>query len=269
MLLAGAGLVKLATDGVPGASAVTSLLLPDWALAVVPAYEIALGGWLVSLRWRFGAWLTAVFTLAVFCLHNLELVAAAVPSCGCLGAVGPAPGVMLALDIGALAVLLKRRPGWHGWPARGPGLTLAATATGVLALTLGTAAVGVYAAYGSVAVALADVRGDAVAVVPGTIDLGVVAPDAAVEHVVRLHNLTADPVEVTAARVNCNCARVTGLPLTLAPGGRGEATWTVRLPARAGQISLAGVFETSVGEIPVPIRGTVRVRLVAVSGPIE
>lgn len=137
-----AGCVKLVTGTLPESSGVTSLLLPDWAMAVTPAYEIALGGWLLADRWRFGAWLTTIATLVIFSLHNLELVSAGRSSCGCLGAVSPTPGIMLGLDVAALLLLLKRRPGWHGWPDGSPGLQLVATTATVAALTLGIVAAG-------------------------------------------------------------------------------------------------------------------------------
>ena len=258
-LLIVAGCFKLVSGVLPEPSVITSLLLPDWALATTPAYEIVLGGWLLADRWRFGAWLTTIATLIVFILHNLELMTAGKPSCGCLGAVSPTPGIMLGLDIGALLILLKRRPGWRGLPADTPGLRLAATAFAVAAITLGLVAAGVYAAYGSVAVALADARGDPVAVDPSPLKVPLADPGSHVTQTIRLINLTGDPVDVTAARADCDCAEFTGLPLTLAPGGRGEVQLVLHTPRKAvGSYRRQVAFETSVGMVPLAVRGTVR-----------
>ena len=140
-----------------------------------------------------------------------------------------------------------------------PGLRLAATTFGLAALTLGLVAVGVYAAYGSVTVALADARGDPVAVDPSPLKVPLADPGSYVTQTIRLINLTGDPVDVTAAQADCDCAEFTGLPLTLAPGGRGEVQLILHVPSKAVSSYRRRVaFETSVGMVPLAVRGTVR-----------
>lgn len=257
-LLLLAGVVKLAFTGPPPPSTVTAALIPDWAMALVPAYEIALGLWLISGRLRFGAWLLTLLTLALFSLVNLDAVSAGKSSCGCLGPVSPTPGVMLALDVAAGMLFLKCRPGWTGWPAASPGLRLAGMTAAAVALTLGTVGAIVYARYGSVTAALADARGDLVAAVPGVVDAGLTEPDGQVERTITLHNLSAAPVHVYAARANCNCADIDGLPLTVDAGGKSVVTIRVRLPHSPGSFARKGVFLTSAGKVPFGIRGVVR-----------
>lgn len=138
--LVAAGGLKLLGDGSPVESPVTAAL-PVWAAGLVPFGELALGGWLLSGRARFGAWLVAVPTLLVFALHSLLLTAGGESSCGCLGKrVTVPPVVTLAFDVCLLALMVRCRPGWRGWPAADPGLSLAARTAAVAAAVLLAAA---------------------------------------------------------------------------------------------------------------------------------
>ncbi len=76
---------------------------------------------------------------------------------------------------------------------------------------------------------------------------------------VRLINLTAAPITVSAARADCDCAEFPNLPLTLAPGKPGEVEFVLKTPRRAAHAFRRQVaFETSVGLVPLAVRGTVR-----------
>ena len=231
--------------------------MPGWSLALVPVYEIVLGGWLLSRRWRFGAWLAALATLSVFALVTLEAVSAGRSSCGCLGAASPLPGVMLAIDVVFLALFLLQRPGWGGWPAAGPELQTAATMAAVVAVVFAAAGAFATLRYGSIAVALADARGDALAASPRAIDAGLGEPGSQVERQVTLRNLSETPVTIEWLRVKCDCVEHVGLPKTLEPNGECVVTVRVRLPRSPGPFVRGGAFQTSTGNVPFGIRGEV------------
>jgi len=79
-----AGILKFALSSAPAFSMAVAAI-PNWALPLVPLFEILLGGWLVSDWMRFGAWIASLLTLLIFAIHNLELLSAGRSSCGCLG----------------------------------------------------------------------------------------------------------------------------------------------------------------------------------------
>ena len=226
-------------------------------MALVPAFEVALGGWLLSRRWRFGAWLAAMATLGVFVLVNLEAVSAGRSSCGCLGAASPLPGVMLAIDVVFLAMFLRLRPGWAGWPAAGPGLQTLMTMSMAGVACVAVASTWAYARYGSIAVALADARGDAVAASPRVIDAAFGEANSQIERQVTLRNLAETPVTIEWLRVKCDCVEHVGLPQTLEPNGECVVTVRVRLPRSPGPFVRGGAFQTSAGDVPFGIRGEV------------
>ncbi len=228
-------------DSSPEPSPITSVLVPDWALATVPVFEVVLGLWLLSGRCRFGACLVTLATLAVFSLHNLVLVSAGRATCGCLGSFGPAPGWVLAFDVSALLLLLRNRPGWNGWPVADARLQAVGLAAGVTVAVVGGLAAAATVRYGSVALALADARGEALVVEPADPSFGEVNPAAEVSRPVTLHNLSNEPVTVILARTDCNCAEIDGLPLTVPAGGRGQVGVRVRVPSTPGGFSRNGL----------------------------
>jgi hypothetical protein len=227
-------------------------------MALVPAYEVALGVWLLSGRMRFGAWLAALLTLTAFALHTLELTAAGRASCGCLGPGGPPPAVMLAVDLAAAAVLLKRRPGWTGWPEVTPGVRAAGLTAAVAVGTLAAAGGWAYARYGSVAVALADLNGDPLVMLPTAVDVGTADPGGVVERTVEIRNLSADPVQIAMATSGCRCTEFVGLPVTIPSGERQTLTVRVTVSADPGRFRRAGRFRSSAGDLRFTIDGWVR-----------
>ena len=250
-----AGFIKLVTGVVPEASGVTSLLMPDWALAVTPVYEIALGGWLLVDRCRFGAWLTTIITLAIFSLHNFALMNLGRSSCGCLGAASPTPGIMLGLDVAALLLLLKRRRGWHGWPIFTPGLRQVAITAAVMAVVLGGVVGLSYWRYGSLTAAIAALREEPLAVVPTELELGTVPSGTVVETSVRIYNLTDESASLAYGKGSCSCAVFPDLPLVVPPHGSIDVRVQVTVTGPEGRFQRKGNFRTNVGHVRFGIRG--------------
>ena len=250
-LLAAAGL-KLASPGAAVPSPVTDLL-PAWAGGLVPLFEAALGVWLVSGVGRFGAWAVAVPTVTLFALHNLAQTAEGEASCGCFGAATIPPAVTLGFDVVVLALLLRGRPAWQGWPAGGPRMQAAAVA----ALLLAGAAVAGTRWYGSVGAALAAARGDQLALTPDRLMLGPVAAGGTVERSLRVANLSAESVQIVLGESNCSCVEVRGLPVTIAPGAWADVPVTVTVSTTPGRFKRKAALRTSAGDLTYAVTASV------------
>jgi hypothetical protein len=244
-----AAALKLVDTGPAVPSPVTAAL-SGWAVGLVPVVEAALGVWLVSGVWRYGAWLAALPVLVVFSAYGLALTVENRTSCGCFGRVEVPPWLMLGFDVVILGMLVRCRPGWRGWPADTPGLRAGLQAAAVAVAVVGGAVGWAYARYGSVAVAVAAARGLPVAVTPGTLDAGTIEADGKAERVLRVVNLSAEPVQVVMAISNCGrCVDVAGLPVTLPPGGGADLPVTVTAGQAGGRFQRVGWLRTSAGDI--------------------
>jgi uncharacterized membrane protein YjjP (DUF1212 family) len=249
--LLAAAVLKLVYPGGLVASPVTDAL-PAWAQGLVPVFEVGLGGWLVSGLARFGAWAVAVPTAALFALHSLALAADSQPSCGCLGELKVPPAVTLGFDLVVLALLLRSRPRWAGWPV-GP----AVRAVAVAGLLLVGSVVLASARYGSVTAALAAAWGEPVALTPDRLTLGLVPAGGTVERSLRVTNLSADPVQVVLAESNCSCVAVSGLPATVAPGDWADLPVTVTVSTTPGLFQRKARLRTSAGDLNYAVTASV------------
>ena len=249
-LLAAAAL-KVYSSGPAVPSPVTEML-PPWADGLVPLFEGALGVWLVSGIGRVGAWAVATPTAGLFALHNLAQTADGEASCGCFGAATVPPGVTLAFDVVVLALLLRSRPAWQGWPT-GPRVQAAAVA----ALLLGGAAILTTARYGSIGASLAAARGESLALTPEKLNLGPVPAGGTVERSLRVANLSADPVQIALAMSNCSCVAVHGLPVTVAPGGWADLPVTVTVSTTPGKFQRNARLRTSAGDLTYAVTASV------------
>jgi hypothetical protein len=59
------------------------------------------------------------------------------------------------------------------------------------------------------------------------------------------------------AESNCNCARVSGLPATIAPGASVDLPVEVSVGSRAGEFRVAARLRTSAGDVGFRITGRV------------
>jgi hypothetical protein len=250
-------LLKFFSTTAPETTGITSLI-PSWSLALVPVYEFGLGIWLISGIMIYGSWLTLISTLGLFILHNIQLVTTGRSTCGCLGAVTVLPEVMLLADIMALLVVLKRRPAWSGWPAATLGLRRFCQTIAVIASVLALVVVGVYTQYGSITVALADSRGDPLAIVGQELDLGTRDPGEVAEQSIIIVNLTNQPIQIAMAESRCRCATFPELPVTIPAGERFAMPVKVRVSEEAGSFRRAARFRTTAGDLYFSIGGWVR-----------
>ena len=193
--------------------------------------------------------------MTLFALHSLALTADSQPSCGCLGELTVPPGVTLGFDLVVLALLLRSRPRWAGWPV-GPAVRSGAVAT---LLLLGSVVV-VSAQYGSLTAALAAARGEQVALTPDRLTLGLVPAGGTVERSLRVTNLSADSVQVVLAESNCSCVAVTGLPVNVPAGGWADLPVTVTVSTTPGSFKRKARLRTTAGDLDYAVTASVTAR---------
>src|SRR6266851_8878958 len=121
LLLLAAGL-KLAGKNVSAVPQVGWYATPMVQMAAVE-WELVLGVWLLSGRYRIGSWLTALGTFAMFGAVSGYLGWIGVATCGCFGAIKASPWYAFGVDVAVLAVLLVVRSGVQSLPER-PGSVL-------------------------------------------------------------------------------------------------------------------------------------------------
>lgn len=252
-----AGLLKLFSSTAPETTGITSLV-PSWSLAWIPVFELALGAWLVCGVMQFGSWITLLVTLGIFILHNLQLVTAGRSSCGCLGVVTVPPYFMLIADVAVLILFLKRRPGWSGWPDVTPGVRRFGLVVAVVFAVLGAAIIGIYAQYGAISVALADSRGEPLALVGREFELGTLDPGEVAERYLEIVNLTDKPVQIAMAESNCNCASFPELPIAIPANARIKMPIRVRVSDDSGPFQRNALFRSTAGTLRFRINGWVR-----------
>lgn len=246
-----AAVLKLATPGPLVASPVTDAL-PAWAVGLVPLFEVALGGWLLSGLARYGSWVVATPAVTLFALHSLALAADSQPSCGCLGELTVPPGLTFGFDLVVAVLLVRFRPAWAGWPA-GP----AAPAVAVTAALLALAATAASYQYGSLTAALAASRGETMTLSPSLLALGPVPAGGTVERSLRVTNLSDGPLEVVLAEANCNCVAVRGLPVTVAPGRWADLPVFVTASTKPGPLQVRGRLRTTAGDLDYAVTAVV------------
>src|SRR5437764_8430171 len=100
LLLITAGL-KLAGQDVSAVPQVGWYATPTVQMAAAE-WEIVLGVWLLSGRYRIGAWLVSAATFLTFAGISCYLGMIGVASCGCFGAIKASPWYVLGVDLVAL-----------------------------------------------------------------------------------------------------------------------------------------------------------------------
>jgi hypothetical protein len=141
------------------------------------------------------------------------------PSCHCLGDVVPVtPWQAVAFDVAALLALVSSRPAEQSIRTENRFRQfLPYFAGGLVLLTI----LGGWSLirFGSVALGLAYLRGEKLAVVPRYVNLGDGFPGEVRAITVQLVNLSDHVVILVGTRPRCGCKVLADLPLTLAPHG--------------------------------------------------
>ncbi len=246
--LVAAAVFKIKSTGTMPASPLTELL-PGWANGLIPVVEFLLGIWLLSGYCRYGAWMVGELFLILFALHGLFLTMSKQSSCGCLGDVTVPPVIIVLFDVTLFVTLLRCRPNWAGWPANSPALRTAGVAAGVIAALMAFAAI----RYGSIHVAVAAARGEALATQPASLNLGRVEAGTRTERTMRVVNLSSEPVQVLMAASSCQCAEVADLPVTIEPGRSVDLAVIVAVTRQPGEFKRVGRLRTSAGDLDFKI----------------
>lgn len=211
-------------------------------------FEILLGAWLISGWCRFGSWLIALVTFALFLLIALSQVQAGRSDCGCFGKVKVPPTLTLILDSCVVVALVVMRPRWEGWPPAGAGLRAVFRVGGTAALFVAVLAGYAHIRYGSVEAGLGAATGRPIALLSTVADVGRVAPDGTGEGELRVVNLTDHDVQVAFVSARCECAYFRDLPVTIRPGGVARIGFVLRAPTEPGLFRRGGVVRSSAGE---------------------
>jgi hypothetical protein len=84
---------------------------PEWLTAVVIPAEIFIGLWLLSGLWPRWSWVSGLVTFSAFAWYSLFAGLSGRASCGCFGSGAVSPWTTLAVDLLAVAALVRWRPG--------------------------------------------------------------------------------------------------------------------------------------------------------------
>jgi hypothetical protein len=95
---------------------------------------------------------------------------------------------------------------------------------------------------GSIDAAQAFLRGDELAVIPSSVDLGECAAGEAKEIQVQVVNLSSSPITLTGAYTSCSCIAVSTLPATIAARGKYSLQMTVHSTESSGQFRRKAVL---------------------------
>jgi hypothetical protein len=220
-----------------------ALLASPWVAIGLVTFEALFGGWLLVGRGpRFTYWL-ALACFAAFLFVAVLQGLGGRTSCGCLGRIPVSPWLAAAFDSGALIALVIWRPGANqnaGWLS----LKLFAPFLVGAAILLSILSAWAYYDFGSLTVALAYVRGDAVAVNPRALYLGEGTRGTVRSTSLQLVNLTDDPITVIGWN-SSGCVGITELPTTLLPRTEQSIQVNLGFVGRPGPFTHRVLFYTS------------------------
>ena len=179
-------------------------------------------------------WLAAVLTFAAFAIVSGYLGVIGQANCGCFGVIQASPWAAFGVDVTALAVLAVARPIWSGWTAEVGVLKWAGGMAIALALLAG---LGV-AAYGSLEVAVAKLRGESLGTIPTTLDFGSGKSGELLTTSVTVRNYTDRPVRLIGGTSDCSCITTQDMPVTIEPGESATIGVKLMVPsANTGQLT--------------------------------
>ena len=258
LLLAAAGL-KLYGLNYSSSAQYGRLLTPTvQSFAVV--WEVLLGCWLMSGSSRFLSWLTAMATFTGFAVVSGYLGIIGQASCGCLGMIEASPWAAFGIDLGVLVLLFVARPQFSNSSLGATRLKhISAVLAGSTAILALAAVIGI-SQYGSVEIALARLKGEAL-ITPVYVDFGDIAPEQEVERTIQLTNASDQTLRIFGGTADCLCIVTKDLPIELAPNEQRSIVIGLRAPKAEGMFTRKVFLLTSYGGLQgVPIRIGGRVR---------
>jgi hypothetical protein len=105
--------------------------------------------------------------------------------------------------------------------------------------------------FGSIAAAMAYIRGDELFAVERVASFGTLAPGESRRLAFRLINTSHRSIRVVGARPSCSCMTVEGIPLVIPPSERANLTVLVRSNGRAGSIDGSMILITNSPRTPL------------------
>jgi hypothetical protein len=249
LLLAAAGLklYGLSVSAVPQ----VGWFAQPWVQLAAAEWELILGLWLLSGSHQRGAWLAALLTFVAFVGVSGYLGSVGVASCGCFGMTQASPWLVSGLDVLVLTVL--------GW-TRPPRVTVYSPSglqSGVRLVFVANVIVvvvttGFALRYGSLAIALARLRGEPLTVQRGYLDLGIVSPGTIVFGTVKVTNWSHEPVRIIGGTSDCACTVIDDLPLTIPANEMHDIRIKMVVPESSiGQLTRSIVFRTNCSAQPL------------------
>jgi len=251
------GLVLLVAAGLKGHELALDPLTEDSFLASPPLQiaaievEILLGLWLLSGLARRAAWVAALGFFGVMAGVSLYMALAGQTSCGCFGRLTVNPWLTFAFDGAAVAALAVWRP------VRAEGTGSVGWLRGVLRTGLGTAAFltliggALLLAFDDPAAALAQLRGEVIAVEPSVSQVGDGIALEQRRFTVQLTNHGERPVRLLGGTTTCSCIATEDLPTTVPAGESRSIAVDVKFSGGAGRFQHSFILYTDDAKQPV------------------
>jgi hypothetical protein len=206
-----------------------------WFMPMLAGFEAIFGVWLLSgVRPHLARWL-AIGCFTAFAIAAFTSGASGAPSCPhCFGDVVPvSPWQAAFFDLVAVVALLICRPRAVATPTSSFRGLIPYLAGGALLVTVGT--VWSHYRFGSLPAALAYFRGEAVAVIPHSMEVGQGSAGEVRNIKVEIVNLTDHPITILGAPPRCGCRVVAEFPFTLPAGASRSLEAFVSFTSPAGQ----------------------------------
>ena len=212
--------------------------MPEFQIAVVE-FELFLAAWLWWGKYPLGSWILGLAAFTCFAGASFYLGWVGQTSCGCFGALHVNPWATFSLDVLVLTGLALARPDltplWNN-PRR-------ALANAALPAVYGLAGIGLISAillglaifgFGSVAAAIASLRGERISIHPRLADVGAAEIGTDRQVKVEVTNWTDQPVRLIGGTQDCSCTVLADLPVTVPPQQTRSLAVNIRLKGKPG-----------------------------------
>jgi hypothetical protein len=225
-----------------------------WFQVMLIQTEILLGLLLLSGRAPIGAWLVAFVLFTCFAVFTFYQGWVGYSSCGCFSR-PLSPWIAFGIDVGVLAALGIGRPDLailrHN-PRRVLERPLIAAAGwfGGGAIVFSGLVGAASWHFGSLDAAAAHIRGEPVAVVPHSVDIGDGTLGESRKVQVRVTNYTDRPLRIVGGTSDCSCVTTIDLPIMIPAGESRAVVVAIRLSASPGIFTRTALFVTDDNQFP-------------------